>query len=1526
LTKTGAGTLTLSAGYGYTGATKVLGGKLSLNSSLMLPSTGGDLTISNAVLTANTVNGSALPAANVTLNTGATLNLTNLNSGAIAINGTGNLLVETNTTWTLNYGTLGGNPSAAVVNVAGTISVTGTNNVFNITGTGFSVGEIPLIKYGSGSLASISGFNLGTLPPGVNGVLTNDTVNQMVALNITFIGQTLTWYGADGNGNVQTNWDINTSTNWNGGTAKYLEYNGNTFGDLVTFDDSLYGAQPTNYVVISTTLHPSQMTVNSSMPYRFVGTGSLTGSGALTLNSGNALFLETSNGITGGITVTAGSLVVTNDNALGAAGNGITIAGGTLQANDNISSLRSISFTANSSLGVVAAKGFQISGSLSGSGGVTKVDNGTLALTGSNSLAGSLSVNQGVLILSPSASNSYPAQLNVGTSAGLNGVMQITNGTVTASKGSAPSILVGGTAGSGSIQISGGNVMLANELWLATADGGYGALGIKGGSVYVGSWLAFGRGGGQGVLNMTAGTLTIGANNFTLGSLGGTTAYPFWHGVANVSGGTINVTNTAANQGNVYVGENTSGTLNMFGGALNIAGSSGLRLGHINTTLSAGIVNLLGGTVTTPTVSKGTGSGILNFNGGKVKASAANAAFISGLNAANIYANGATIDDGGFAIMINQSLLAPTGYGVSSIGISSGGTGYIDTPVVTISGGIGSNATAIATISGGVVTGITITSPGTGYDSADVLSATFSGGGGSGAAANTPVLAANVGGGLIKAGSGTLTLSGTNTYTGTTLVTNGSLYFTPNQQASIPVVVADGATVGVSMPTFTNGATLGNLTLGSTGGATLGFAFTGSGNPTNVALTAGTVTFNGGSSIRIAGAFNIGNFPLLKYSSLSLVPVLVAPRGMTAILSNDAVNSILYVQVTAVGGGVFWAGNTGVVPNLWDINVTTNWLTGVTPTTYQEAPAPGDAVVFNDSGSGTVLVSNTVSPLSVTISNTAAYAFSGSGVIAGSAGLTKSGSGGVTMSLANTYLGNTAISNGLFRLGVANAIPGGSGKGSVTVNGTVDMNTFSDTLNNLSGSGTVDTVAGGTPTLTLNSTADSTFSGVLTNSAGTLSLTKTGNGTLILSGGASGHGDLQINGGLLKITNRTVTVTSTQGNTKINNGGSLEVAAGGVVVITNGVNAWFPIGDSINTTNSVAINGGSMTVSNAWGTEVARIGYGVLTLNDGVYVNNDINVNGLIIGDQATAQGGTVNLNGGTLVVNKILSSHGVNTFNFNGGTLRPTSDSTNFFNSYSPLTAYVLAGGAIIDTTNFNVNITQTLNDGGAGGGLVKLGSGTLYLNGGNTYAGNTVVSNGVLAGIGSISSPVLVKAGGRIGGGNAGAAVGTLTLYSDLTLEGGATFRLKKNGGTPVSDLVTVSGIVHYGGTLVVTNITSDGTPLAAGDTFTLFGAGTHNGNFASIQSAGSSAAFSFTNGVLTVVSVGPDLSQNQLTNNVTGGGTTLSLSWSSGWKLQVQTNSLSVGLGSNWVTLTDGTTTSTNVPIVPSNPSVFYRLINH
>jgi autotransporter-associated beta strand protein len=220
---------------------------------------------------------------------------------------------------------------------------------------------------------------------------------------------------------------------------------------------------------------------------------------------------------------------------------------------------------------------------------------------------------------------------------------------------------------------------------------------------------------------------------------------------------------------------------------------------------------------------------------------------------------------------------------------------------------------------------------------------------------------------------------------------------------------------------------------------------------------------------------------------------------------------------------------------------------------------------------GAISGGTTSSSVTLTLngSNTGTNTISGvisNGGASGGVAITKSGAGTWVLSGANTYSGDTTISAGILRLGAANRIPDGSGKGNVSVTGTLDLNTFSETINGLSGAGTVDTVAGGTPTFTVgNNDQTSTFSGVIKNTAGTLALTKTGTGTLTLSGANTYSGATNISGGTLSLDN------AGSSTPRLANTSTINVNSGGTLLLaqTTSVST-----DRINNSAGVTISGG----------------------------------------------------------------------------------------------------------------------------------------------------------------------------------------------------------------------------------------------------------------------------------------------------------------------------------------------------------------
>jgi hypothetical protein len=153
---------------------------------------------------------------------------------------------------------------------------------------------------------------------------------------------------------------------------------------------------------------------------------------------------------------------------------------------------------------------------------------------------------------------------------------------------------------------------------------------------------------------------------------------------------------------------------------------------------------------------------------------------------------------------------------------------------------------------------------------------------------------------------------------------------------------------------------------------------------------------------------------------------------------------------------------------------------------------------------------------------------------------------------------------------------------------------------------------------------------------------------------------------------------------------------------------------------------------------------------------------------------------------------------------------------------------------------------------------------------------------------------------------------------LSGNTIVKINKSAGT--HDQFSGQTSVTYGGTLTVTNLA--GT-LTTSDTFTLFSPGASASNFASIiGSPGAGLAYSFANGVLSVVAVNNNSPKIQFGAS----GNTLTLSWPTNqyWILQSQTNSLSVGLSTNWADVAgSASVTNMNFTINPTNPTVFYRL---
>jgi fibronectin-binding autotransporter adhesin len=450
-------------------------------------------------------------------------------------------------------------------------------------------------------------------------------------------------------------------------------------------------------------------------------------------------------------------------------------------------------------------------------------------------------------------------------------------------------------------------------------------------------------------------------------------------------------------------------------------------------------------------------------------------------------------------------------------------------------------------------------------------------------------------------------------------------------------------------------------------------------------------------------------------------------------------------------------------------------------------------------------------------------------------------------------------------------------------------------------------------------------------------------------GRSSGGGDWRIGGNSSILTAGSVGTYNLYGGL-LEPAGNLQIGAWGTGSLnqSGGIAncASYPgVGRFAGSVGTMTVSGG---VFNQTGTGqlliIGEEGTGTLTI---AATGTVTSAGGISIGHTATGIG-TVNLDGGRLVTTRVFQNGGAgasSTINLNGGVLTANANNADFMSGLGA--ANVLARGAIIDTTNYSITIAQPLLDGTGGGGLTKLGTGVLTLSGANTYTGLTVVSNGALVVNGSIAGPANVKAGGGLGGNgtvigtltveagggvSAGAGIGALTLNASPVLNGIVLAEVNRNGGSPLADLITVTGNpITYTGTLVVTNT---GSNLVVGDTFKLFQATGYSGGFTLLsQTPGQIVTWNTANltvnGTIAVATAVPALpsTPTNIVGVVVGGN--LDLSWPpdyTGWILQGQTNAINIGLSNNWATVPGSSTTNhVVIPIDKANGSSFFRLVH-
>lgn len=582
----------------------------------------------------------------------------------------------------------------------------------------------------------------------------------------------------------------------------------------------------------------------------------------------------------------------------------------------------------------------------------------------------------------------------------------------------------------------------------------------------------------------------------------------------------------------------------------------------------------------------------------------------------------------------------------------------------------------------------------------------------------TPVFSGVISGsgGLTKQNSGTLTLSGANLYSGTTSIIGGILVLggTNTIQSSLQVNI--GPSGELQQTTFDN--IINNLT--GSGTIDLGMTNTLTVNETTNTTYSGTITDSG----------------MLSVSGTNTLT-------LTGANTNTGLVTVISSATLALSGSGSFTNTTPVTVN------------GGATFDISNVTGPTTVTIGNLNGAGTVtLGSNTLST-----NTTGPALFSGN--IQGAGGYTMAGSGNETLSGTNLYTGPTLVSSGTLTLGGTNTIQDSS---SVTVNtgASLVQTTFNNTINNLSGSGSVD--LGTSPaTLTVVETIPTTFSGVISDTG---NLTIAGTNTLTLTGINTFTGAATINSGA---------TLALAGNGALSPMGAVAVLTGGTFDIS-GVN--FPnnpvtIGD---------LSGGGLVILGA-----NTLAEG--TANSTVFSGMITGTGGFIKQGTGTLKlTGTNNYTGNTELAQGTLELTNPNTIG-SGNSLIVTGIGTLQLDNPMTIVQPITIDYAAQLTVNINTPNTSTLSGNITGGGdLVKTGTATLILTGTNSYTGGTAILGGALQGnTNAIQGDILDNASLIFD-----QDIASGTFFGNISGSGSVT---KQNTGT-----VILKGINSYtGGTFV-------------------------------------------------------------------------------------------------------------------------------
>lgn len=596
---------------------------------------------------------------------------------------------------------------------------------------------------------------------------------------------------------------------------------------------------------------------------------------------------------------------------------------------------------------------------------------------------------------------------------------------------------------------------------------------------------------------------------------------------------------------------------------------------------------------------------------------------------------------------------------------------------------------------------------------------------------------------LVKSGTGLLTITNTNSYTGGTILNEGTLAFINGGLGTYGAITMNGGTLqwqGANTQDISRRLTLvdgkaATFLVGGTSNVNFNTSLGGS------TATTASVVKDGTGTLTLNNSFSAGT-----YSGGTTI------NGGTLSLGTGGTGNYT-CSVDALGSGPVTI-NTGGRLRLWIQNTQTHAFAN--NLTINGGRLHGEDGVYNVNG--TIAVG--------TLGATFSGVWGGKnllidGIISGDGPVTiESGSSQVRFFANNTYTGATTIATGSLLLNGTDAT-----SGYTVASGTSLVLRAANITGNISGPGTVTKDVSTYGSSTINGT-NNTYTGATTVNIDRFTVGAAGviNGTSSITVQAQWGANF----------NNLGSVT-TSGNVTV--AGSGNTTGGGVATDSSTfrnagtLNAASLLLNSSASTNTTANRGGTFTQT-AGSTTLTTAA--TLTANGGTgaagTAGNDATLNlsgGSLTAPAIEINAGTLNASGGTLTLGAGgLTRTGTNTIavSFGATTLVASAPWT------TTLTAALTDSttGTTVDTTGGNITLGGALT---GTGNLIKSGAGTLVISAANTYTGTTTVNGGVLA----VDGDSLADAG-------------------DLIIDGGV---VAPSGGTEVVNKLFFGGVQQAAGT---------------------------------------------------------------------------------------------------------------------------------